>query len=65
MRDVMKEESSNPAKKRPINCGESAAKERPLDPAIMSYCWVAMMEVGDHHNPMVRPLKMSQRGGDA
>jgi len=53
MRDVVKEETTSPTQKWPVNSGCSATEEGPLLVAVVSDGWVGVVEVGKHDNPVV------------
>jgi len=53
VRDVVKEETTGPAQKWPVNSGGSATEEGPLLVAVVSDGWVGVVEIGKHDDPVV------------
>lgn len=54
--DVVEEEAASPAQERPVNGRGCAAEERPLLLAVVGDGGVRVVEVGEHHNPVVGEL---------
>ena len=57
MRDVVEEEATSPAEERPVDGGNGTSEEGPLLVAIVSDGRVGMVEVGEHHDPVVGELR--------
>ena len=56
VRDVVEEESPDPAKERTVNCGHDTAQERPLALAVVWDRWVRVVQERAHHDPVVAEL---------
>jgi hypothetical protein len=57
VRDVVEEETTNPAQERAIDSGSSSTKESPLLVAVMRYGRIGVLEVREHDDPVVGQLQ--------
>lgn len=58
---IVQEESPNPAQEGSINRRQSTTEPAPFPGTIMGDRGIGVLQVGEHHNPMVRDLNAQVR----